>query len=241
MPYFDGEKIMNQQNQFNQTIGYSVENWQPRQKPIRETMLGNYCMLEALDVDLHADKLFEALQVNNNGETWTYLLNGPFASVNEFRNWLISHFSGSDPLLFVILDAKTRQLLGHGGYLRINPEQGSIEVGYLYYSKLLQKTPAATEAMFLMMQKVFDELGYRRYEWKCNALNKASCAAAERLGFKFEGIFRQSHVVKGYNRDTAWYSIIDSEWPALKEKFQKWLKPSNFDSMGNQILKLQDI
>jgi RimJ/RimL family protein N-acetyltransferase len=128
--------------------------------------------------------------------------------------------------------------IGIAGYLRINPEHGVIEVGHLHYSKLLQKTPAATEVMYLMMRYIFDDLGYRRYEWKCNSLNEASKNAALRLGFKFEGIFRQSNVFKKYNRDTAWFSIIDSEWIAIKERFHRWLDPNNFDAKGKQIISL---
>lgn len=232
---------MTKRNQFDQIIGYPVDNWLPKQKPHKEKMHGNYSILEPLDIDLHTTRLFETLQINNQGETWTYLPYGPFHTANEFRNWLLSVAAEKDTMFFVILQPKTQQPLGLCSYLRINPEHGSIEVGHLHYSKLLQKTPTATEAMFLMMQNAFDKLQYRRYEWKCNALNQASCAAAKRLGFKFEGIFRQSNVFKAHNRDTAWYSIIDSEWPDLKKKFQKWLDPSNFDSDGKQIIKLQDI
>ena len=144
---------------------------------------------------------------------------------------------GSDPLFYAVVDAATGGATGVASYLRIDPANGSIEVGHINYSPLLQRTPAATEAMYLMMWHVF-ELGYRRYEWKCNALNAASCAAAERLGFSFEGIFRQAAVVKGRNRDTAWYSLIDEEWPALREAFQRWLAPSNFDGQGRQRTRL---
>lgn len=232
---------MIEQNQFNQIVGHRIENWTPRKKPSKEIMQGNYCKLEPLNIDLHASKLFEAFQINNQGETWTYLPYGPFETYHEFKDWLISVDAEIDTLLFVILDPKTEQTIGLCGYLRINPEHGTIEVGHLHYSKLLQKTPASTEAMFLMMHKVFDELQYRRYEWKCNALNKPSRTAAERLGFQFEGVFRQCNVYKGFNRDTAWYSIIDSEWPVIKDKFQNWLDPSNFDENGNQKVSLQAI
>ena len=142
--------------------------------------------------------------------------------------------------MYVILNTDNIPV-GIAGYLRINAEHGTIEVGHLHYSKHLQRTPAATEAMFLMMSHVFDDLKYRRYEWKCNSLNTPSIQSAIRLGFTFEGIFRQANVFKGYNRDTAWYSIIDSEWPALKEKLQRWLHPKNFDQDGKQVFKLEKI
>src|SRR5262249_23531809 len=139
------------------------------------------------------------------------------------------------------LAAKTHLPIGKASYLRINPLHGVIEIGHLHFSKFLKRTAAATEAIYLMIQHLFDELGYRRCEWKCNALNQASRKAALRFGFKFEGIFRQNYVLKSHNRDTAWFSIIDNEWPQLKEKFQKWLDPNNFDCNGKQIIKLSDI
>ena len=146
----------------------------------------------------------------------------------------------TDTQLYAILNTD-HMPIGIAGFLRINPEHGTIEIGHLHYSKLLQRTPAATEAMFLLMRYAFDDLNYRRYEWKCNSLNIPSIKSALRLGFKFEGIFRQSNVFKGHNRDTAWYSIIDSEWPALKDKLQHWLDPKNFDQDGKQIFSLGKI
>jgi RimJ/RimL family protein N-acetyltransferase len=230
-----------QQNQFGQTIGIQVENGQPRQAPYRKRMQGNACILEQLNIEKHAYQLFEALSVDNKGASWTYLPYGPFDSYEEFFRWISEITMKNDEMLYAILDIKTQIPIGICGYLRINPEHGSIEVGHLHYSKFLKRTLAATEAMYLMMYHIFEELHYRRYEWKCNSLNEASQKAAMRLGFKFEGIFRQSNVFKGHNRDTAWYSIIDSEWPALKEKFEKWLHPDNFDAQGNQIKKLTEI
>ena len=146
----------------------------------------------------------------------------------------------NDPLFFAIIDQSTNCAVGVASYLRIDPNSGSIEVGHINYSPLLQRTPGATEAMYLMMKNAF-ELGYRRYEWKCNALNAPSRIAAERLGFSFEGIFRQAGVIKGRNRDTAWYSVIDPEWPALREAFVKWLEPSNFDPKGQQFVSLKTL
>ena len=143
----------------------------------------------------------------------------------------------TDPLFYAIIDAATEEAVGVASYLRIDPRNGSIEVGHLGYSLLLQRTPAATEAMYLMMERVF-RLGYRRYEWKCHALNAPSRAAAQRLGYSFEGVFRQAAVVKGRNRDTAWYSVIDKEWPMLEAAFLRWLHPTNFDEQGRQRARL---
>lgn len=232
---------INEQNEFNQPVGQFVDHWQPLHRPVPNILHGEYCILEPMDIDKHATKLLQNLSVDNNGESWTYLPYGPFNSVNEFNHWLKETMLDKDTLLFTALDAKIREPIGIAGYLRINPEHGSIEVGHLHFSKFMKKTPAATEAMYLMMSYIFDELKYRRYEWKCNALNQASRNAALRLGFKFEGIFRQCNVFKSRNRDTAWFSIIDSEWPEIKNKFEKWLSLDNFDSDGNQIARLQDV
>jgi RimJ/RimL family protein N-acetyltransferase len=227
-------------NEFNQIVGCEVKNWHKAEMPQKVSIQGQFCILEPLDIDKHSFKLFETLSIDNQGESWTYLPYGPFANCDEFQSWIKSTTSEPDTILYAVLNAKSQLPIGIAGFLRINPEHGVIEVGHLHYSTLLKKTPAATEAMYLMMKYAFENLGYRRYEWKCNSLNQASRNAALRLGFKFEGIFRQNHVFKNRNRDTAWFSIIDSEWPEIKEKFQKWLSPSNFDSAGNQIVKLAD-
>lgn len=168
---------------------------------------------------------------------WTYLSYGPFDSFGSYRAWMESSCLGSDPLFFAIVERATRRAVGTAAYVRIDPRSGSIEVGHLAYSPLLQRTPAATEAMYLMMERAF-ALGYRRYEWKCNALNAASRAAAQRLGLSFEGVFRQAAVFKGRNRDTAWYAAIDGEWPALRDAFSRWLGPGNFDEQGRQKIRL---
>jgi RimJ/RimL family protein N-acetyltransferase len=182
----------------------------------------------------HADALYEAYSADAEGRLWTYLPYGPFADRPAFDAWLqASAASQGDPLFFTIIDHATQRPGGVCSYLRITPAAGSIEIGHLAYAPRLQRTTAATEAMFLLMRHAF-ELGYRRYEWKCNALNAPSRYAAERLGFQFEGIFRQAAVVKGRNRDTAWYSIIDQEWPALHRAFIQWLSPANFDADGRQ-------
>jgi len=168
---------------------------------------------------------------------WTYLPYGPFDTLESYRAWMEGMCRRSDPLFYAIVDRETGRAVGLAAYLRIDPASGSIEVGHLNFSPLLQRTPASTESMYLMMERAFN-LGYRRYEWKCDALNGPSRSAAQRLGFSFEGIFRQATVVKGRNRDTAWFSVIDQEWPTLKEAFQRWLHPTNFDEMGKQRARL---
>jgi RimJ/RimL family protein N-acetyltransferase len=196
-------------------------------------MTGRFCRLEPLNPARHAHSLFAAYQLDVDGRNWTYLPYGPFADFVSYRNWLEHNYSSSDPQFYAIVDLATEAAVGVASYLRITPGSGSIEVGHLNYSPLLQRTPAATEAMYLLMQRAFT-LDYRRYEWKCNALNAPSRAAAQRLGLSFEGVFRQATVSKGRNRDTAWYAAIDQEWPALNTAFQQWLSPANFDAQGRQ-------
>jgi RimJ/RimL family protein N-acetyltransferase len=159
---------------------------------------------------------------------------GPFATQAELGAWIGKAGQGDDPLFHAIIDKKTGKAAGQASYLRIEPAVGVIEVGHIVFAPSLQRTIGATEVMYLMMKRVFDELGYRRYEWKCDALNEASRKAALRLGFTFEGIFRQATMYKGRNRDTAWYSVTDAEWPALKSSYEVWLDPSNFDAEGRQ-------
>lgn len=232
---------MHKKNEFDQITGLALENWRPVSKPPHTCMYGTSCTLEPLDPDQHAAKLFDSLKISNQGASWTYLPYGPFNTLNDFHKWLMSTIATDNTLLYVIIDNKTNLPVGLAGYSNINPEHGTIEVGHLHFSALLKKTRGATEAMYLMMHRALDTLGYRRYEWRCNSLNKASWSAAERLGFKFEGIFRQHHVFKNYNRDTAWFSIIDSEWPSVKERLEKWLDPKNFDRNGKQIVSLKNI
>lgn len=229
------------QNEFGQTVGYQVVDWSTKEEPFKSSLKGNYCILEPMEINKHGSKLYDSLLIDNHGESWTYLPYGPFKSFAEFHDWLKITNSEKEVLLYSILDVINNIPIGIAGYLRINPEHGVIEIGHLHFSKLLQKTPAATEAMYLMLKNVFDTLQYRRCEWKCNALNKASWNAALRLGFQFEGVFRQSNVYKNFNRDTAWFSIINQEWPTLKERFHRWLHPDNFDMYGNQKLSLREI
>jgi RimJ/RimL family protein N-acetyltransferase len=223
-----------------QSIGFPLPDWKPPPLPPREQMQGRFCRLEPLDFDRHAAVLFEADAADANGLGWTYLAYGPFRDLPSYRAWLSENCLGNDPLFFAVIDAADGRPAGLVSYLRIAPAAGSIEVGHIHYAPRLQRSPAATEAMYLMMEWAF-ESGYRRYEWKCDALNAASRAAAQRLGLSFEGIFRQATVYKGRNRDTAWYAAIDAEWPALRQAFVAWLAPDNFDSTGRQRTRLSDL
>ena len=227
-------------NHWGQPIGEIVDGWASPIVPPRESMEGRYCRLEPVDVSSHCENLFAANQQDAQGLNWTYLPYGPFQSIDEYRRWMDDTCLGNDPQFFAIRDLRTDEVLGLASYLRITPASGSIEVGHLNFSPLLQKTPAATEAMYLMMKRAF-ELGYRRYEWKCHSLNAPSRSAAQRLGLSFEGVFRQHAVVKGRNRDSAWYAAIDQEWPALQRAFEKWLSPNNFDDSGQQRTRLSDL
>jgi uncharacterized protein (TIGR00725 family) len=229
-----------QRNQLGQPIGSALPQWQPPPRPVRQPLEGRYCRLEPLELDRHAAELFEADAADKDGRTWTYLAYGPFPDLPSYRAHLESRCLGDDPFFFAIRDLSDNKAVGGASYLRIMPEAGSIEVGHIHYSPRLQQQPAATEAMFLMMQWAFAN-GYRRYEWKCDALNAASRAAAQRLGLSFEGIFRQATVYKGRNRDTAWYAAIDAEWPALKKAFETWLAPGNFDGKGQQRQRLSEL
>jgi len=227
-------------NDLGQPIGFPLPGWSTPPTPPREPMQGRYyCRLEPLNLERHAEALFEADAADAEGRSWTYLAYGPFRDVASYRTWLSATCLGDDPLFFAVIDLADDRPAGLVSYLRITPAVGSIEVGHIHYSPRLQRSPAATEAMFLMMQWAF-ESGYRRYEWKCDALNAASRAAAQRLGLSFEGVFRQATVYKGRNRDTAWYAAIDADWPALREAFLAWLDPNNFDGHGRQRTRLTD-
>lgn len=228
-------------NALGQPLGFPIADWGPRPLPPRTPMEGRYCRIEPLEADRHAADLFAANTGDAEGRNWTYLSYGPFDSLDAYRRWIDTSCTGGDPLFHAVVDGRDGRAAGVASYLRITPEVGVIEVGHINYAPCLQRTAAATEAMFLMMRRVFDELGYRRYEWKCDALNERSRAAALRLGFRFEGIFRQATIYKGRNRDTAWYSIIDSEWPALRPAFETWLDPVNFEDSGRQRQKLSDL
>lgn len=201
-------------------------------------MTGRLCRLEPIDSATHSADLFASHALDAEGGNWTYLPYGPFTAVDEMIAWTGWAESQDDPIFYAIIDPATGKAIGWASYLRIDACFGVIEVGHLAYSPLLQRTPASTEAMYLMMRHAFDDLGYRRYEWKCNALNAPSCAAAERLGFRYEGTFLQQTIQKGLNRDTAWFSITDAEWPAIRTALQSWLDPANFDEAGKQRQRL---
>ena len=220
-----------------QPIGFSIGDWTPPVRPPAEPMIGRYCRLECLDADRDGQSLLDAYALDSDGRNWTYLPQGPFENYAEFHIWLSDMAKLDDPFFFTIINAESQTSVGIASYLRITPPAGSIEVGHIHYSPLLQRKPAATEAMYLMMKQAF-ALGYRRYEWKCDALNAPSRMAAQRLGLSYEGVFRQATVYKQRNRDTAWYAIIDQEWHDLKQAFEQWLDPDNFDNDGNQKTRL---
>lgn len=227
-------------NSFDQPIGPPVNDWSPPPPPPRTPMAGRYCLVEALDPTRHGRDLYEANALDTTGKNWTYLPYGPFADFDDYLGWLDYQSRSDDPLFQAVVDQAKGKAVGVASYLRINPEGGSIEVGHINFSPLLQRSPAATEAMYLMMKRAFG-LGYRRYEWKCDALNSNSRAAAQRLGLSFEGVFRQATVYKRRNRDTAWYAAIDQEWPELEEAFVRWLDPGNFDWDGEQKTRLSEL
>lgn len=226
-----------------QPIGETVPDWEGATPLPDATLTGRRVRVEPLDAGRHGDALHAAL--GEPGETpgdapearWTYLGGLPYADRDGFDTWLAARADSRDPRFHAIVEPASNQAAGLAAYLNIVPEHGSIEVGHLHFSPRLRRTPAATEAMALMMHHAF-ALGYRRYEWKCDALNAPSRRAATRLGFRFEGVFHQHRVVAGRNRDTAWFSILDGEWPALEAILRRWLSPDNFDAKGRQRLSL---
>lgn len=227
-------------NHLGQPIGFPLPDWSPPPTPPRSTLTGCYCRLEPLDAEQHAVDLFKGNTLDIEQRMWTYLPYGPFDTFDLYYEWVRSSEQSSDPLFFAVIDPDTDRAIGVVSYLRIDPKNGVIEVGHLAYTPKLQRKPAATEAMYLMMKQAFS-LGYRRYEWKCDALNGPSRAAALRLGFQFESIFRQAVVYKQRSRDTTWYSIIDTEWPAIQAAFERWLAPANFNERGEQRLRLSEL
>ena len=234
-------------NALGQHLGFPVDGWTPPPRPPLDPMTGRTCRVEPLDVARHAADLHAANLLDADGRNWTYLPYGPFETLDDYKAWLTSIAGKADPQFHTIVAMGSDPQFGSdpiavgvASYLRIDPAAGSIEVGHINYSPRLQRTVASTEAMYLMMRRAF-ELGYRRYEWKCNALNTPSRTAAQRLGFSYEGVFRQATVVKGRNRDTAWYAMIDREWPAIDQAFRRWLDPSNFDAAGRQRTSLGDL
>ncbi len=215
----------------------ALEGWRPPHRPDRAAKIGRYVKLEPLHPG-HAPELFAACR--GADAMWDYMPYGPFSTESEHASWIRQNAPGDDPLFFALRDLVADRVAGVASYLRIQPEAGSIELGHIALSPSLQKSRAATEAWFVMMDWAFSA-GYRRFEWKCNAANLASRRAAERLGLSYEGIFRQAAVIKGRNRDTAWFAAIDGEWPSLRDAYNRWLDPGNFDSYGRQRISLSSL
>jgi len=228
----------NRNNQYGQPVGALVPGWSERPRPQRGTLPGRYCRLEPVETDLHAADLFAAYMEAPDDRDWTYLFSERPHTPAQFREYLAKLAMSEDPLHYAIVDAGTAKPVGTAALMRIEPIHGVIEVGAITFSPRLKRTRAATEAMYLLMRHVFDQLGYRRYEWKCDSLNAASRSAAGRYGFTFEGIFRRAIVYKGRSRDTAWFSIVAEEWPRIRAAFETWLEPGNFDDAGQQRRRL---
>lgn len=227
-------------NEFGQPIGLLINNLQKPKFPEKIKIHGKFSILEPLSSEIHAEDLYEANSIDKNGECWTYLNYGPFNTISEYKKWIIGIEDLIDPTFYAIIDKNTSKAVGVISYLRIDLENSSIEVGHLNFSNLLKKTKAATESLYLLMNYAF-ELGFRRYEWKCNSLNFPSKIAAERFGFSYEGTFRQHTINKNRNRDTSWFSIIDSEWKEIKAAFEIYLNDNNFDENGNQKISLSSL
>jgi len=221
-------------NALQQPIGPDVPGWAARPRPPRITLQGRTCRLEPLNAERHGESLYQAYAAQTDDSDWTYLFIGPFADRHSYQAYLQAAAASEDPMHWAVIDAASDQAVGTLSLMRIEPVHGVIEVGNVTFSPLMKRTPMSTEAQYLLMKLVFDALGYRRYEWKCDALNAPSRAAAERLGFTFEGVFRQAVVYKGRSRDTAWYALIDRDWPARRAALEAWLAADNFDPQGVQ-------
>ena len=216
--------------------------WQAAPTPAHQPVDGQYVRLEPLDPTRHGDDLWQALQgPDSDPALWDYLPYGPFSERSAFDVWLNSHAASRDPLFFSVIDLSQQRAVGLLSYLRIAPKDGCIEIGHIAFGRAMQRSPASTEAVYLLAKLALGELDYRRLEWKCNADNARSMRAAERLGFRYEGLFRQHMVVKRRNRDTAWFAILDREWPACNAAFERWLAADNFDTEGRQQQRLQDL
>ena len=220
-------------------IGFPVTDWRAARPPDDTPIVGTHCRLERLGA-AHADDLFDAYAEDRDDRVWVYLPYGPFPSRETFRDWIAARAAERDPHFVAIVESGSERALGVASYLRIDAAHGVVEVGHVNFAPALQRGVVATEAMFLMMREAFAR-GYRRYEWKCDALNTRSRRAAERLGFVHEGVFRQATIYKGRNRDTAWYAVIDRDWPRLERAFERWLAPENFDAAGRQRRSLESL
>jgi RimJ/RimL family protein N-acetyltransferase len=221
-------------NQYDQPIGPPVKGWTERPRPPRRAVQGRYCRLEPVDPERHAADLFAAYMEASDARDWTYLFNERPETLPLFNEYLAKLAKSDDPLHYAIVDRALGKPVGTAALMRIDPSHGVIEIGSIAYSPRIKRTRTGSEAMYLFMRLIFDELGYRRYEWKCDSLNGPSRAAALRYGFTFEGIFRRAVVYKGRSRDTAWYAIIAEDWPRIRSAFEAWLDPDNFDEAGRQ-------
>jgi RimJ/RimL family protein N-acetyltransferase len=221
-------------------IPEDLRNWSPRPRPLRRVLHGRYVRLEPLDAQRHGDGLFDASSGNDADSRFRWLFEYKPTSRADLQPWLDKAATSEDPLFFAVIEQGSGRVVGRQSLMRIDPGCGVIEIGHIYWSALMARKPAATEAQYLFQHYAFAVLGYRRYEWKCHNLNEPSKRAALRFGFQFEGVFRQHLVFKGGNRDTAWFSIIDKEWPALSRAYEAWLDPANFDAAGRQKRRLED-
>jgi RimJ/RimL family protein N-acetyltransferase len=215
-----------------------LAHWTARERPQKRTLEGRYVRLEPLDPARHGDDLFNACSGPDAEDLFRFLFETPPADRADFEPWLAKVASSADPMFYAVVDQTTGRAVGRLTFMRIDPAHGVIETGSILFGPELARTRGATEAIYLQARHAFDDLGYRRFEWKCNDRNEPSKRAALRLGFTFEGLFRQHMVIKGQNRDTAWYSMLDREWPARKQAFERWLAPENFDQNGQQRTSL---
>ena len=224
-------------NAAGQPVGEPLPDWTGAPPIPRQPLTGGSCDVVPLEIG-HAAALHTAFAKDTTGTLWTYMPIGPFDTVADYADWVAGAVEQDDPIFYAIIDKSSATPVGVTSYLRITPLHGSVEVGWITFAPQIKRSTIATEAMYLMMKNAFD-LGYRRYEWKCDALNAPSRRAAERLGFVYEGTFRQAVVVKNRNRDTAWFSVTDGEWPSVAAAFESWLSPDNFDAAGQQKATLQ--
>ncbi len=228
---------MTETNALGLPVGPVVADWTPPRRPPHEPLLGQYCRLEPLDIAAHGADLHDHFIEDTDGRDWSYLPYGPFENLDAFEAWMTEACFDADPFFYAIIDAATGRAAGMVSYMRINPPHGSIEVGHVHYSPAIQRGRVTSEAMYLMMRWAF-EAGYRRYEWKCHSFNRPSRIAAQRLGFSYEGVFRDHMIHRGRSRDTAWYACVLAEWPDLKVAYETWLDPDNFQADGTQKRRL---
>lgn len=218
-----------------------LANWTPRERPHRVAMEGHYVRLEPLDADRHGDALFAASATADSDQRFRWLGEQPPRDRGTFQAWLERVEASQDPLWFVVIDKASGSIAGRQTFMRIDAANGVVEIGNILWNPPVARKPAATEALFLFASHAFDELGYRRFEWKCNNENEPSKRAALRFGFSFEGVFRQHMIIKGRNRDTAWFAMIDEDWPTIRRAFEEWLDPANFDTEGRQRRRLEKV